>query len=144
MAQSANPNRKKIMAPATMSKSGWALIESRDDLEGVEFSPQIAKADFHKLLEDVSGICLGVTPFSDPELDAAPMIEVISRIGVGYVAVDVPALSKRKVPLMIGGTANSVSVAEAGVFLTMSLARKGTAMSALVKVGRWHDRYQDL
>jgi D-3-phosphoglycerate dehydrogenase / 2-oxoglutarate reductase len=144
MAQSANPNRKKIMAPATMSRSGWALIESRDDLEGVEFSPQIAKADFHKLLEDVSGICLGVTPFSDPELDAAPQLQVVSRIGVGYDAVDVPALTKRGVPLMIGGTANSVSVAEAGVFLTMSLARKGAAMDALVKEGRWHDRYKDM
>jgi D-3-phosphoglycerate dehydrogenase len=144
MAQSANPNRKKIMAPATMSKAGWALIESREDLEGVEFSPQIAKADFHKLLEDVSGICLGVTPFSDPELDAAPQLQVVSRIGVGYDAVDVPALTRRKVPLMIGGTANSVSVAEAGVFLTMSLARKGAAMDALVKEGRWNDRYKEL
>jgi D-3-phosphoglycerate dehydrogenase len=144
MAQSANPNRKKIMAPATMSRAGWALIESRDDLEGVEFVPQIAKPDFHKLLEDVSGICLGITPFSDPELDAAPQIQVVSRIGVGYDAVDVPALTRRGIPLMIGGTANSVSVAEAGVFLTMSLARKGAAMDALVKEGRWHDRYKDM
>jgi D-3-phosphoglycerate dehydrogenase len=133
MAQSAQPNRKKIMAPTTMSKSGWALIEARDDLEGVEFSPQIAKPEFHKLLEDVSGICLGVMPFSDPELDAAPQLQVVSRIGVGYDAVDVPALTKRKVPLMIGGTANSVSVAEAGVFLTMSLARKGATMDTMVK-----------
>lgn len=144
MAQSANPNRKKIMAPATMSKAGWALIESRDDLEGVEFQPNIPKAEFHKLLEDVSGICLGVTPFSDPELDAAPQLQVVSRIGVGYDAVDVPALTRRKVPLMIGGTANSVSVAEAGVFLTMSLARKGATMDALVREGRWNDRYKDM
>ncbi|HVH81026.1 MAG TPA: hydroxyacid dehydrogenase [Stellaceae bacterium] len=144
MAQSANPNRKKIMAPATMSKAGWALIASRDDLEGVEFQPSIGKPEFHEMLEDVSGICLGVTPFSDPELDAAPQLQVVSRIGVGYDAVDVPALTRRKVPLMIGGTANSVSVAEAGVFLTMSLARKGAAMDAMVKEGRWHDRYKDM
>jgi D-3-phosphoglycerate dehydrogenase len=144
MAQSAQPNRKKIMAPTTMSKSGWALIEARDDLEGVEFSPTISKPEFHKMLEDISGICLGVTPFSDPELDAAPQLQVVSRIGVGYDAVDVPALTKRGVPLMIGGTANSVSVAEAGVFLTMSLARKGAAMDRMVKEGRWHDRYKDM
>jgi D-3-phosphoglycerate dehydrogenase / 2-oxoglutarate reductase len=144
MAQSANPNRKKIMAPTTMSKAGWALIEQRDDVEGVEFQSSIPKAEFHKLLDDVSGICLGVMPFSDPELDAAPQLQVVSRIGVGYDAVDVPALTRRKVPLMIGGTANSVSVAEAGVFLTMNLARKGAAMDALVKEGRWHDRYKEL
>jgi D-3-phosphoglycerate dehydrogenase len=144
MAQSANPNRKKIMAPATMSKSGWALIEARDDLEGVEFAPTMPKPEFRQMLDDVSGICLGVTPFSDPELDAAPQLQVVSRIGVGYDAVDVPALTRRGVPLMIGGTANSVSVAEAGVFLTMSLARKGARMDAMVKEGRWNDRYKDM
>jgi hypothetical protein len=38
---------------------------------------------------------------------------------------------------MIGGTANSVSVAEAEVFLIMSLARRrGAAMNALVREGR--------
>jgi D-3-phosphoglycerate dehydrogenase len=144
MAQTAQPNRKKIMVPATMSRSGRALIEARDDVEGVEFVPNLPKAEFHKVLEEASGICLGVQPFSDPELDAAPLLEVVSRIGVGYDAVDVPALTRRKVPLMIGGTSNSVSVAEAGVFLTMSLARKGAAMNALVREGRWHDRYKEM
>ncbi len=37
---------------------------------------------------------------------------VVTRIGVGFDAVDVPALSRRKVPLMVAGTANSPSVAE--------------------------------
>src|SRR5580704_3183489 len=144
MAQTAQPNRKKVMVPATMSRSGWALIEARDDVEGVTFTPNLPKAGFHKVLEEASGICLGVQPFSDPELDAAPLLQVVSRIGVGYDAVDVPALTRRKVPLMIGGTSNSVSVAEAGVFLTMSLARKGASMDKMVKEGRWHDRYKDM
>src|SRR6266849_9331847 len=144
MAQTTPSNRKKIMVPTTMSRSGWALIEARDDVEGVSFVPTIPKAEFHKALEEASGICLGVQPFSDPELDAAPQLEVVSRIGVGYDAVDVPALTKRKIPLMIGGTSNSVSVAEAGVFLTMSLARKGAAMDRLVKEGRWQDRYKEM
>src|SRR5437588_6414238 len=144
MAQSTGINRKKIMVPTTMSKSGWALIEARDDVEAVEFVPTIPKAEFHKILGEASGVCLGVQPFSDPELDAAPQLEVVSRIGVGYDAVDVPALTKRKIPLMIGGTSNSVSVAEAGVFLTMSLARRGAQMDTLVKEGRWADRYKEM
>ena len=144
MAQSTGINRKKIMVPTTMAKSGWALIEARDDVEGVEFVPTIPKAEFHQVLAEASGICLGVQPFSDPELDAAPHLEVVSRIGVGYDAVDVPALTRRKIPLMIGGTSNSVSVAEAGIYLTMSLARKGAVMDRMVKEGRWHDRYKDM
>ena len=144
MAQSAPTNRKKLLLPTTMSRSGWAIVEARDDVEGVSFVPTVPKAEFHQILEEASGICLGVQPFSDPELDAAPLLEVVSRIGVGYDAVDVPALTRRKIPLMIGGTSNSVSVAEAGVFLTMSLARKGAAMDMMVKEGRWHDRYKDM
>jgi len=137
-------NRKKLLLPTTMSKAGWALVEARDDVEGVSFAPTVPKAELHRLLEDVAGVALGVQPFSDPELDAAPELEVVSRIGVGYDAVDVPALTRRKIPLMIGGTANSVSVAEAGVFLIMSLARRGAAMDRLVKEGRWHDRYKEM
>jgi D-3-phosphoglycerate dehydrogenase / 2-oxoglutarate reductase len=137
-------NRKKLLLPTTMAKAGWALVESREDVEGVPFAPNVAKAELHRLLEDVAGVALGVQPFSDPELDAAPGLEVVSRIGVGYDAVDVPALTRRRIPLMIGGTANSVSVAEAGIFLIMSLARRGAAMDALVREGRWHDRYKEM
>src|SRR5207248_11408659 len=115
MAQSAQTYRQKLMVPTTMSKSGWAIIEARDDVEAVEFVPTIPKPEFHKVLEEASGICLGVQPFSDPELDAAPQLEVVSRIGVGYDAVDVPALTKRHVAVINGRTANSVDVAEAGV-----------------------------
>ena len=39
-------------------------------------------------------------------------MQVVTRIGVGFDAVDVPALSRRKIPLMVAGTANSPSVAE--------------------------------
>jgi D-3-phosphoglycerate dehydrogenase / 2-oxoglutarate reductase len=137
-------NRKKLLLPTTLAKAGWAVVEARDDVEGVPFVPTVPKAELHRLLEDVSGVALGVQPFSDPELDAAPALEVVSRIGVGYDAVDVPALTRRRIPLMIGGTANSVSVAEAGVFLVMSLARRGAAMDVMVREGRWHDRYKEM
>ncbi len=140
----ATTNRKKLLLPTTMSKAGWALVEAREDLEGIAFVPTVPRAELQLLLADVSGVALGVQPFSDPELDAAPRLEVVSRIGVGYDAVDVPALTRRNIPLMIGGTSNSVSVAEAGVFLTMSLARKGAGMDRLVREGRWHDRYKEM
>src|SRR5579862_3200612 len=95
MAITTQTNRKKLLLPTTMSKSGWAIVEAREDVEGVSFVPTMPKAEFHQILEEASGICLGVQPFSDPELDAAPMLEVVSRIGVGYDAVDVPALDRK-------------------------------------------------
>jgi D-3-phosphoglycerate dehydrogenase / 2-oxoglutarate reductase len=144
MANTTQTNIKKLLLPTTMAKAGWAIVEAREDVEGIPFAPGLPRSEFHRLLEDIAGVALGVQPFSDPELDAAPNLEVVSRIGVGYDAVDVPALTRRNIPLMIGGTANSVSVAEAGVFLSMSLARRGAAMDAMVKEGRWADRYKEM
>src|SRR3954451_19682215 len=149
MAQSAPSNTnltniKKLLLPVTLAKAGWAIVEARDDVQGVPYDVAAGKAELHRLLEDAAGVALSVQPFSDPELDAGPGLEVVGRIGVGYDAVDVPALTRRKIPLMIAGTANSVSVAEAGVYLMMSLARKGAMMDQMVKEGRWRDRYSDM
>jgi D-3-phosphoglycerate dehydrogenase len=144
MAQTAPTNIKKLLLPTTLAKAGWAIVEAREDIEGVPYDVTGPKAELHRLLEDVAGVALSVQPFSDPELDAGPNLQVVARIGVGYDAVDVPALTRRKLPLMIAGTANSVSVAEAGIFLMMSLARKGAAMDTMVKEGRWRDRYNEM
>lgn len=137
-------NRKRILLPHTFSRLGWQIAESRDDIEAVSFRNDIRAEDLPALLENVSGIALGATPFGAAALAAAPRIEVVARIGVGYDAVDVPALTARKVPLMIAGIANSVSVAENAMFFMLTLAKRGAAMDALVRENRWWDKYQQL
>ena len=71
-------------------------------------------------------------------------MKVVTRIGVGFDAVDVPALSRRKVPLMVAGTANSPSVAEQALFMMLTLAKRATEMHALVKDGTWAGRLSKL
>ena len=61
----------------------------------------IGQAEFLPLLADCAGIALSGTPYKQTELDASPAIQVVARIGVGYDAVEVPALTVRKVPLMV-------------------------------------------
>src|SRR3984957_2283525 len=67
-------------------------------------------------------------------------MRVLPRFGAGYDAVDVPALSRRKIPLMVAGTANSPSVAEHAVFMMLTLAKRAVEMHALVKEGKWSSR----
>ena len=62
---------------------------------------------------------------------------VVTRIGVGFDAVDVPALSRRKVPLMVAGTANSPSVAEQALFMMLTLAKRATEMHSMVRDNKW-------
>ncbi len=137
-------NRKKLLLPDSMGRIGWDLLKDRDDIEAVGFPNTIGPEAFRALLRDASGAALGVTPFREPELEAAPRLQVVARIGVGYDAVDVPALTRRRVPLMVAGTANSVAVAEKAMYLMMALAKRGPLMNAFVREGRWWDKLKNL
>jgi D-3-phosphoglycerate dehydrogenase len=136
-------NKKKILVTESMSQQGRDLFRERDDIELVEFPNMISAMDFEAMLKQqapVHGVALGGTRFGEPELEASQDMRVVTRIGVGYDAVDVPALSRRKVPLMVAGTANSPSVAEQAMFMMLTLAKRAVEMHALVKDGKWHAR----
>src|SRR5579883_2880085 len=121
-------NRKKVMVPHTMGKEGVDKLRARDDIEVAVFPAAITQPELLPLLSDVAGIALGGTPYRQAEMDASPEMEVVARIGVGYDAVEVPALSARRVPLMVAGTANSTSVAEHAFHLMMALAKRTQAL----------------
>src|ERR1700749_3150889 len=140
-------NKKKIFVTQTMAPCGRALLTERDDIELIEFPNLISAPDFEALLKQhapVHGVALGATRFGETELEAARDMKVVTRIGVGFDAVDVPALSKRKVPLMVAGTANSPSVAEQAMFMMLTLAKRAQEMHAMVKNGTWANRLGQL
>jgi D-3-phosphoglycerate dehydrogenase / 2-oxoglutarate reductase len=137
-------NKRKVMLPHTMGQQGISLIRAREDIETVIYPAGIGQADLLPLLADCSGIALSGTPYRQTEMDASPPMQVVARIGVGYDAVEVPALTARGVPLMTAGTANSTSVAEQAFHLMIALAKKNAAMDRLVRGGRWGDRHGGL
>ena len=128
-------NKKKLLITQSMAPAGWALLKERGDIEAVEFPNTISAADFQALLAKqapVNGVALGVTRFGQKELEASREMLVVARIGVGYDAVDVPALTAKKIPLMVAGTANSPSVAEQAMFMMLMLAKRGAELHAMV------------
>src|SRR5258707_5454787 len=133
-------NKKKILITESFSQNGRALLSKRDDIEMIEFPSMISAVNFETMLKQhapVHGVALGATGFGESELEASKDMKVVTRIGVGYDAVDVPALSRRKVPLMVAGTANSPSVAEQALFMMLTLAKRAAEMHAIVKDGTW-------
>ena len=136
-------NKKKIFVTESMSQQGRTLLDARGDIDLVEFPNMISQADFNAKLKEhapVHGVALGGTRFGEPELESSKDMLVVTRIGVGFDAVDVPALSRRKVPLMVAGTANSPSVAECALFMMLTLAKRATEMHSLVRDNKWPDR----
>jgi D-3-phosphoglycerate dehydrogenase len=137
-------NKRKVLLPHTMGQQGIDIIRARDDIEMEIYPAGIKQPEFLPLLMDCAGIALSGTPYKQTEMDASPAMQVVARIGVGYDAVEVPALTARKVPLMVAGTANSTSVAEQAFHLMISLAKKHEAMDQLVKGNRWTERHGGL
>lgn len=138
------PNKKKVMLPHTMAKAGWDVLDGRDDIEAVGYDPYITMPDLRAALADTDGIALSLTPLKAPEIAAAPRLRVAARIGVGFDAVEIPALTARGIPLMVVGTANSVSVAEHAMFMMYALAKKVMFHDAAVRDNRWQDRWKDV
>ena len=134
-------NKRKVLLPHTMGKQGIALMQSRDDIETVIYPAGISQAEFRPLLADCAGIALSGTAYKQAEMDASPAIQVVARIGVGYDAVEVPALTARKVPLMVAGSSNSTSVAEQAFHFIISLAKLNHQMDRLVKDDKWTARH---
>ena len=132
--------KKKLLLPATMANAGWDVLAERGDVEAVPFEHTVDTAAFHALLADADGVALGLTPFGEAELRAGPNVRVVARHGVGYDSVDVAALTRRGVPLMVTGIANSHSVAEHALYFMLALAKRGMAMDAMVRERRWAER----
>jgi D-3-phosphoglycerate dehydrogenase / 2-oxoglutarate reductase len=136
-------NKKKILVTESMSQQGRALLHARDDIELIEFPNMISAEDFEATLRKqapVHGVALGATRFGEAELKASGDMKVVTRIGVGYDAVDIAALSRRKVPLLVAGTANSPSVAEQALFMMLMLAKRAVEMHSLVRDNKWAAR----
>ena len=139
-------NKKRVVIPNVIGEGGRKLLLARDDIEVVPFPATIASGDFHALLKsgDVDAAILGVIRFGEAECALARGLQVVARIGVGYDAIDVGALTRRRIPLMLVGTANSSSVAEHALFLMLALARRAAELDALVRGGRWAERLKTL
>ena len=136
-------NKKRIFVPEALAPSAVALFEARDDIEIKRFDNLISATAFNEMLgqsSHVNAAILGATPFSAATVAVAKGLQVVARIGVGYDAVDVPALTKVRVPLMTTGIANSPSVAEQAVFFMLQLSKRGTELNALVLDGKWAQR----
>ena len=137
-------NRKKILIVGWMPPAGIELLKTRDDVD-YEILPLTAvSASLHAKLKDANAVTLGGTPFRQAELDVSPGMMVVARLGVGYDAVEVPALNKRKIPLMTTGIANSVSVAEHAMYMMLASARLTKKMDRYVRTNTWAERLSDL
>jgi phosphoglycerate dehydrogenase-like enzyme len=80
--------------------------------------------EYLSFLPQVQGVILGGQPMGAGEMDLGANLEVIGRHGVGMDTVDVPAATKRSIPVVNTPYGPTESTAELGFLLIQATARR--------------------
>ena len=73
-----------------------------------------------------------------------PTLKVISRHGIGYDNVDLPAATELGIPVLVTPATNGVSVAELAIGLMFAAARRISHHDLLIREGKWDRTGQGL
>ncbi len=93
--------------------------------------------EMKEILQGIDGAIVSIDPFTNQVFDAVPDLKVVSRTGVGYDAIDVPAATAHKVAVCITPGTNNVAVAEFAFAFMIGKARKLVENHVEVMKGGW-------
>jgi D-3-phosphoglycerate dehydrogenase / 2-oxoglutarate reductase len=132
---------RTVLVGSPLPDAAIAVLKAQGDVI-IDQQQGAAPDVFSAHLRNCDGVILSLQPVTAELVEKAQRLRVVSRFGVGYNNVDVPALTRARIPLMVVGTANSVSVAEQALFLMMALAKQGVIYDREVRAGNWGVRPQ--
>jgi len=95
------------------------------------------EAEMLTLVPGVDAAIVSIDPFTPRVLAAADRLKVISRTGIGYDAVDVPAATERGIVVTTTPGANETAVADYTWALLLALSRRVLANERNVRQGKW-------
>ena len=125
-----------VLVAGKLHPAGLALLEATP---GMTFThvEEISEASYQPYLAEADAVLIRTQPMSAASIAMAPRLQIVSRHGVGYDAVDVAALNARKIPLCIVGDVNSVSVAEHAMMLILAGVKRLIRSDSAVRQGQW-------
>jgi D-3-phosphoglycerate dehydrogenase len=125
-----------VLVAGKLHPSGLAVLQAAP---GVTFThvEEISEASYIPLMPDADALILRTQPMTAATLALAPRLQIVSRHGVGYDAVDLAALNARHIPLCIVGDVNSVSVAEHAMMLILACAKQLIRADRATRTGPW-------
>ncbi len=108
-----------------------------DELIDPDGEEMLTEAELRRYLPRVDAMLAGSERLTGELFDLAPRLRAIARTGVGYDAVDVPAATLRRIPVMITPGTNQESVAEQAFCLLLGVTRDVVNHDNLIKRGGW-------
>lgn len=128
----------KVVIVDPIHPDGIARLEQAP---GIELrhggAASLAGAALAEAMQDAEAAIVRGTVVDEAFLAMAPRLRMVCRHGVGYDLVDVPAMTRRGVAVMITPEANAASVAEHAFMLMLTIARQTLPVVAGVRQGQW-------
>jgi D-3-phosphoglycerate dehydrogenase len=121
-------------------EAGLNVLTRRGDIEIDRCRNRTSEKELIDRVVNADAILVGTTPITERIIEAARVLKVVSRRGVGYDNIDLAALRRRKIPLTIVGSANATTVAEHTLCFILALAKQAIAYDRAIRAGNWRFR----
>jgi D-3-phosphoglycerate dehydrogenase len=124
-----------LLIAGKLHPSGLDLLRSAPMT--FDYVEEISEASYQAHLPKADALVIRTQPLSAASIAKAPGLKIVSRHGVGYDAVDLPALNGRGIPLCIVGDVNSSGVAEHAMMLILAATHRLIAADRATRGGDW-------
>lgn len=117
---------------------------------GVTMCPESDDADYERLLPAMEVLWHVLKPVSGRDIERAPRLKLIQKIGTGLNTIDLEAAKARGIAVCNMPGTNSRAVAEMTLLLMLACLRRLSDLDRLARQGDWHgpsalqDRFGEL
>ena len=129
-----------VIVAGKLHPSGRALLDSAPGMT-VQYIDEITEESYSRHIHEADALLIRTQPMTAPTIAKAGRLQIVSRHGVGYDAVDVTALNAQKIALAICGDVNSSSVAEHTCMMVLAASKRALRGDASVRTGPWGWRH---
>ncbi|HEY0419321.1 MAG TPA: hydroxyacid dehydrogenase [Acetobacteraceae bacterium] len=131
----------KVVLCRALHPTAMEMLAARPDIEvkvlTKDFRGPPLQKELAENIADADGIMVGLERVGADLLELSPKLRVVSRFGVGFDTLDIPACTRKGVTVGVVNGANDLSVAEHAMMLMLAIARRTLEMDASVRAGTW-------
>jgi D-3-phosphoglycerate dehydrogenase len=128
-----------VLVAGRIHDAGLALLRSAAGVT-LEVVPEVTTESYAPLIDRADAVLIRTQPMPASVIERASRLQIVSRHGVGFDAIDVAALNRRNIPLAVIDDVNSTAVAEHAMTLILTVAKRTLAYDRRTKVGDWEFR----
>ena len=125
-----------VLVAGKLHPSGVEILRDAPDVT-FDYVEQVSEPSYAPLIGAADGLVIRTQPLSAATVALARRLRIVSRHGVGYDSVDLPALNARGIALAVCGDVNSISVAEQAMMLMLGVAKRAQQADRAIRTGDW-------